>query len=235
MQNIEWWYEFLPENFKENLEELCKLLNIAVKRIHYNEKLRYFCIDSDFEEEKKALDKKLSVVDFDNDKLQWTVILSNTPDRKFYDEFIDEMKTTTNFDHDDFVHRGHYLASMFKRYLVPEDILLSEKDKVSRFFGKGNIKNIYYQSAKSNCNSATVRGQSYFENEINNFLRKSSTERTVMFQIQDYRIDNTSISHGRRLLAIFVEDGKIACEQSCHVYIPNVYENDESIPEPIDD
>lgn len=216
----DWWKEFLPAYINESAQDVSRLLDID-DDIYFCEKLKYFQIKSDFKEENEKLKKMLNGKEYLNDKLQWTLILSGEPNRKFYDEYISEIKGTVHFEHNDAVHRGHYIASVFKPYIVPKDFLLT--DKVFVYFGKGNTNNIYYQSAAANCNSAKVRGQLYFEQKIDNFLKDRDVKKKVLFQIQDYRFLESQVSPGRRILGIFIENEEVLLQDSFHAFIPNGY------------
>ncbi|MBS7577688.1 MULTISPECIES: hypothetical protein [unclassified Enterococcus] len=214
------------QDINTNLKELAKFLDDKeVGKIHYCKKYRYFKIDTDFDNMRKELQNKINdpIMNKSDIQVGWTVELCGKSDNiteEFFNRYIkdfDFKNDIKHFDHNDKVHRGHYLANMFKNYLLKDG--LSSKN-TSHFFGKGNIRNIYFQSAQSNTNSTDVRGQSYFENEIVKFL-KEDDGRKVLFQIEDYRVEEKSL--GRRILAVFFdENGNVSDEFGFHVIIPNV-------------
>lgn len=115
-----------------------------------------------------------SPYEFYAENFLWQVCLSKNPTDKFYNDIILGKILNTNYPYgkSDVVHRGHYLANKFKNYLVPKNHL--EEQKVVNFFGRGNIQNVYPQSANSNC-SSDMKGQLTFEQQVWEFLDKSFT------------------------------------------------------------
>lgn len=99
----------------------------------------------------------------------------------------------SHFENSELIHRGHYIAKNFQKYLIPSDILAEKRklekenkivknqklNKINHFFGKGNVLNISPQSAKSNCGPY---GQLIYECKVWNFLdgEKEKKEKYIM-------------------------------------------------------
>lgn len=182
----------------------------------------------------KEIFKKNSYT-FDKDRYLWHVYLSKNATDNFYREVIlnEDWNTNYRYGHNNEVHRGHCLANKFKDYLVPKQYL-NEK-KVSEFFGRGNICNVYPQSANSNCSNG-MKGQLTFEGRVWNFLEESESHQ-VFYEIENFIVENKK-SLGRRIKGIFANDGKFVEktkedeELHFHVFIPNIYDGNFNISEP---
>ena len=133
----------------------------------------------------------------------WEVILKTESDYIFYEEFIEKWDyKTTHFHRTNDIHRGHLLAKVFKKYLIPLNLLEEVpenkyKQKIYAYFGKGCSENITYQSKDGNCTSDEKKGQLFFENEIIEFL-KNHPEEKVKFKI--YNLSLAERSLGRVLI-----------------------------------
>ena len=107
-----------------------------------------------------------------------------------------------HFNNSESFHRGHYIARNFQKYLIPNDILAKKRkvekkhkteqnqklNKINHFFGRGNVLNIYPQSAESNCGPY---GQLIYEYKVWNFLDKENDklERKVYYELENIIID----------------------------------------------
>lgn len=162
------------------------------------------------------------------DKLKiigWEVTLETEPDYVFYEEFIEKWDyKTTHFHRTNNIHRGHLLAKVFKKYLIPLNLLDKEtetdsenehKDKIDAYFGKGCSENITYQSKDGNCTSDEKKGQLFFENEIIEFF-KDHPEEKVKFKIYNLSLAERSLG---RVLIIEVKDPLDSI--NFKVFIPN--------------
>lgn len=204
-------------------DELCKLL----KRDKILKKAGYYQIDTDFKAEflwrRKDFDKHI----INARRFWYRVYLENNPKKDFYTEHIENGGfKIKHFKHGGHIHRGHYIAKMFMKYLIPEEY--RDKPKVFQYFGKGNSKNIYYQSDQANINSKSKKGQLYFENKVNDYLRKNtgnSDSKGVIYEVKDIRTGcKKKVSLGRRILVIFLENGECVKDhyvEGYHVFIPN--------------
>ena len=169
---------------------------------------------------------------FDKDKKINRVFLCNFPSDDLYN-FIEKEWTEKiyPYGHNDFVHRGHYIAKEFKNYLIPKDKLnrSNKNDKISKFFGRGNVLNVYPQSAESNC-SYEMTGQSYFERKVREFLdEKDAHDHSVFYEVENILAGEKSL--GRRIKALFFDNKTQRKDINFHVFIPNVGGNKE-IKEP---
>lgn len=148
------------------------------------------------------------------DKLKiigWEVTLETEPDYVFYEEFIEKWDyKTTHFHRTNNIHRGHLLAKVLKKYLIPLNLLEKEtetgsenkhKDKIDAYFGKGCSENITYQSKDGNCTSDEKKGQLFFENEIIKFFDKNPKEKVK------YKIYNLSLAE-RSLGRVLIIEGE---------------------------
>lgn len=131
----------------------------------------------------------------------WEVTLETEPDYIFYEEFIEKWDyKTTHFHRTNDIHRGHLLAKVFKKYLIPLNLLETDSDnknKIDVYFGKGCSENITYQSKDGNCTSDEKKGQLFFENKIIEFLEDYPEEK-VKFKI--YNLSLAERSLGRVLI-----------------------------------
>lgn len=167
---------------------------------------------------------------FDKDKTINRVFLCNSPSNDLYN-FIEKEWTEKiyPYGHNDFVHRGHYIAKELKKYLIPKDKLNGSDVKISKFFGRGNVLNVYPQSAESNC-SYEMTGQSYFERKVREFLdEKDAHEHSVFYEVENILAGEKSL--GRRIKALFFDNKIQRKDINFHVFIPNVGGNKE-IKEP---
>ena len=167
---------------------------------------------------------------FNNTKTLWQVRLSKNPTNEFYNDVILNgiWNTQYPYGHSNSVHRGHYIANKFKGYLVPREFL--DKQKVINFFGRGNVINVYPQSANSNCNSG-MTGQLAFEQRVWEFLDKSELHE-VFYEIENFIVEDKK-SLGRRIKGLFIKDSKLDEDmEHFHVFIPNIYDETSNILEP---
>lgn len=205
-------------------DRLCELL----KSDRILKKDGYYQIDTDFKAELSRIrkDSDLYIMDAD-DSFLCRVYLENNPKKDFYAKYIENVDLRIeHFEHGGHVHRGHYIAKMFMKYLIPEEY--RDDPKVFHYFGKGSFQNIYYQSDQANINSKSKKGQLYFENQVNDYLKKdtgNSDSRGVIYEVKDIREeDENQVSVGRRILVIFLENGECTKDhhvEGYHVFIPN--------------
>lgn len=160
---------------------------------------------------------------FDKDKKINRVFLCNSPSDDLYNFIENEWKEEKYiYGHNDFFHRGHYIANKFQNYLIPKDKLnrSNKNDKISKFFGRGNMLNVYPQSAESNC-SYEMTGQSYFERKVCEFLdEKDANDHSVFYEVENILAGEKSL--GRRIKALFFDNKTQRKDINFHVFIPNV-------------
>lgn len=172
---------------------------------------------------------------FNRKRRIYKVYLCNTPSKKLYDFIVNEWKMEiSHFENSELIHRGHYIAKKFQKYLIPSEILAEKRklekenkiaknqklNKINHFFGIGNVLNISPQSAEANCGPY---GQLIYERKVWNFLDGEKGEkREVYYEVEDIIIDG-KISFGRRIKAAFFEGEIFNENESFHVFIPNIY------------
>ncbi|KXB37957.1 hypothetical protein QP740_05770 [Aerococcus christensenii] len=169
---------------------------------------------------------------FDKDKKINRVFLCNSPSYDLYN-FIENEWTEEKYiyGHNDLVHRGHYIANKFQNYLIPKDKLnrSNKNDKISKFFGRGNMLNVYPQSAESNC-SYEMKGQLDFERKVWEFLdEEEGHDHSVFYEVENILAGEKSL--GRRIKALFFDNENQRKDINFHVFIPNAGGN-KKIPEP---
>lgn len=181
---------------------------------------------------------------FDVERRISKVYLCNKPSDKIYNFIANKWKMKiAHFNNSESFHRGHYIARNFQKYLIPNDILAKKRkvekkhkteqnqklNKINHFFGRGNVLNIYPQSAESNCGPY---GQLIYESKVWNFLdkEKDKLERKVYYELENIIIDkiepeekNKKISLGRRIKASFFEGNKLIEAECFHVFIPDIF------------
>lgn len=190
-------------------------------------------IETDFNSEFSRLSENAKSFNWNDVTRTWDVLLKENPNKSFYEKYTNgDPITTQGFDHNDYVHRGHYLAHVFYKFLVPSEH--TSENNVTNFFGKGNPDNIHPQSASSNCDSPDgMRGQLYYERAVANYLKKKNTsnadKRSVLYEIQNVMDPrNDDVSLGRRILIISLDNKKMNDELNYHVFIPNIFWNQEA-------
>lgn len=239
--------EELKKYLAGNIVEIEKALQNEIPGIDWNQETNgVYKIDPDLSEKLERFESDLSIPSYCccNGNPIWRVKLSKNPDDKFYNRYVRDFTVgqTESFGHTNQIHRGHYIAKRFEKYLVKTEHLYTKKNKVpeavrtTHFFGKGNKCNIYYQSAESNCNSGDFLGQSYYEDMVCRYLEEEGHEtESVFYEIEDIRKPGQKeVSLGRRILIIFSKeiDKKY---KNVHVFIPNIYNEKVNIIEPEDE
>lgn len=104
----------------------------------------------------------------------------------------------------------------------------NKNDKISKFFGSGNVLNVYPQSADSNCNHE-MKGQLYFEKVCEFLDEKDANDHSVFYEVENILAGEKSL--GRRIKALFFDNKTQRKDINFHVFIPNVGGNKE-IKEP---
>ena len=194
----------------------------------YIEQEGIYKISCDFEQDYQSMKKQDYI--FDAINTLWQVRLSKNPKIEFYNDIIlnGDWNVQYPYGHNKAVHRGHYIANKFKGYLVPSKFL--DKQKVIDFFGRGNVINVYPQSANSNCNSG-MTGQLAFEQRVWEFLDRSESHE-VFYEVENFIVEDKK-SLGRRIKGLFIKESKLDEDmEHFHVFIPNIYNETSNIPEP---
>ncbi|MCT7724460.1 hypothetical protein BWZ13_05815 [Lactobacillus iners] len=101
----------------------------------------------------------------------------------------------------------------------------NKSDKISKFFWRGNMLNVYPQSAESNCSV-----QLDFERKVFKFLdEKDAHDHSVFYEVENILAGEKSL--GRRIKALFFDNKTQRKDINFHVFIPNVGGN-KKITEP---
>lgn len=188
-------------------------------------------------DEKTAIYKEVNYGVFSTKS--WQVFLKKCPNDYFYNNYIKNKKIgAKHFCHSNDIHRGHYIGNQLDKFLILEDRLYCDKvnkirnNDINHFFGKGNPINIYYQTRTANCNADDNHGQLYFENDIVKFLTYGKDDgddnggRKIYYEIEDILFDEKSI--GRKLTILKFEENIWNKEESHHVFIPNILDEDDN-------
>ncbi|EEW52359.1 hypothetical protein FC42_GL000408 [Lactobacillus iners DSM 13335] len=150
----------------------------------------------------------------------WKVCLKKEPQDTFYRNFICKNKegnrkkrcfVVKHFHRTMEIHRGHLLANKFKEFLVSKT---DQDDHVNQFFGKGCVENIACQTNGANCDSTTIHGQWYFEDEVVKALNNGEVTK-VFYEIYELSVQERSLG---RVLLINSEPENVL---SYFVFIPN--------------
>lgn len=210
--------------------DISKILKERGYKYSYSSVENIYNIESKFGNEIEYKELKDKQFCFDAERRINKVYLCNKPSENLYDFIVNDwIMGTSPYKNSKLVHRGHYIANNFQKYLIPSDLLAEKQTIINHFFGKGNVLNIYPQSAESNCGPY---GQLIYERKVWNFLdgeRKKETEeiknnfeRKVYYEVENIIIDE-KVSVGRRIKATFFEGNKLIIDDCFHVFIPNIY------------
>ena len=210
--------------------DISKILKERGYKYSYSSVENIYNIESKFGNEIEYKELKDKQFCFDAERRINKVYLCNKPSENLYDFIVNDwIMGTSPYKNSKLVHRGHYIANNFQKYLIPSDLLAEKQTIINHFFGKGNVLNIYPQSAESNCGPY---GQLIYERKVWNFLdgeRKKETEeiknnfeRKVYYEVENIIIDE-KVSVGRRIKATFFEGNKLIIDDCFHVFIPKIY------------
>ena len=210
--------------------DIPKILEEREYKYTYSSVENIYNIELDFGDESEYSELKDKQFCFNKERRIIKVYLCNKPSKNLYDWIINDwIMENSPYKNSKLVHRGHYIANKFQEYLIPNDRLAEKQNKINHFFGKGNVLNIYPQSAESNCGPY---GQLIYERKVWNFLdgeekkleerSKEKLERKVYYEVENIIIDD-KVSVGRRIKAAFFEGENLIEDECFHVFIPNIY------------
>ena len=213
-----------------NKTDIPKILKERGYKYTYSSVENIYNIESKFGNEIEYKELKDKQFCFDVERRINKVYLCNKPSGKLYDFIVNDwVMKNSPYKNSKLVHRGHYIANNFQEYLIPNNRLAEKQNKINHFFGKGNVLNIYPQSAESNCGPY---GQLIYERKVWNFLdgerkklkegSKEKFERKVYYEVENIIIDE-KVSVGRRIKAAFFEGEDLIEDECFHVFIPNIY------------
>ena len=201
--------------------DISKILKERGYKSTYSSVENIYNIESKFGNEIEYKELKDKQFCFDVERRINKVYLCNKPSENLYDFIVNDwIMDTSPYKNSKLVHRGHYIANNFQKYLIPSNQLVKKQIKINHFYGKGNVLNIYPQSAESNCGPY---GQLIYERKVWNFLDGEKGEkRKVYYEVENIIIDE-KVSVGRRIKAAFFEGEKLIADECFHVFIPNIY------------
>ena len=177
-----------------------------------------FEIDTNFEYESDYNKLKQQQYCFKEEERMNKVYLCNNPSNDLYHYIVDNWKMKHYpYIKNSLVHSGHYIAKYFRKYLIPSDKV---NQKLNHFFGKGNVLNVYPQSAESNCGP---EGQLKYERKVWEFLdeENNSLNREVCYEVENITID-VKVSLLRTIKPTFFDNEILNKNESFHVFIPNI-------------
>ena len=115
--------------------------------------------------------------------------------------------------------KGHFIADSFDKFLLTEDELKENEFKVHQFFGLGNKSNVSPQDYRANRNSKAYTGQLKFEQEILDFLNKSTNMYDeIYYEIEEIKFNQNVF--GRRIFIKWPSENP----NFTHVFIPECRE-----------
>lgn len=156
--------------------------------------------------------------------IMWKVILRKKPNANYFVYSLNIIKhniTGSNIAEIDSTSeesvkdKGHFIADSFDKFLLTEDELKENKYEVQQFFGLGNKSNVSPQDFRANRNSKEYTGQLRFEQQVRNYLEKSTNaNEEVYFEIEEIKIEEKIL--GRRIFIHWNQSD----EADIHVFIP---------------
>lgn len=156
--------------------------------------------------------------------IMWKVILRKKPNANYFVSslnIINHNITGSNIAEIDSTSeesvkdKGHFIADSFDKFLLTEDELKENKYEVQQFFGLGNKSNVSPQDSRANRNSKEYTGQLRFEQQVKNYLEKSTNaNEEVYYEIEEIKIEEKVL--GRRLFIHWNQSD----EADIHVFIP---------------
>ena len=159
--------------------DISKILKERGYKSTYSSVENIYNIESKFGNEIEYKELKDKQFCFDVERRINKVYLCNKPSENLYDFIVNDwIMDTSPYKNSKLVHRGHYIANNFQKYLIPSNLLVKKQIKINHFFGKGNVLNIYPQSAESNCGPY---GQLIYERKVWNFLDGEKGEKRKVY------------------------------------------------------
>lgn len=165
---------------------------------------------------------------FCDNPIMWKVILRKKPNANYFVSSLNivnhnitesnnvEIKPTLKESIKD---KGHFIADSFDKFLLTEDELKENEFKVHQFFGRGNKSNVSPQDYRANRNSKAYTGQLKFEQEILDFLNKSTNmDDEIYYEIEEIKFNQNVF--GRRIFIKWPSENT----NFTHVFIPECRE-----------
>lgn len=156
--------------------------------------------------------------------IMWKVILRKEPKANYFVSALSNVNHVKDRSHNDddpsipgenTKDRGHFIADSFDKYLLTNDERNANNSQSNQFFGRNNKSNISPQDFRANRNSKEYAGQLRFEQQVKNYLEKSTNaNEEVYYEIEEIKIEEKIL--GRRIFIHWNQSD----EADIHVFIP---------------
>lgn len=151
--------------------------------------------------------------------IMWKVILRKKPNANYFVSSLNiinhNITEIDSISEESVKDKGHFIADSFDKFLLTEDELKENKYEVQQFFGLGNKSNVSPQDSRANRNSKEYTGQLRFEQQVKNYLEKSTNaNEEVYYEIEEIKIEEKIL--GRRIFIHWNQSD----EADIHVFIP---------------
>lgn len=156
--------------------------------------------------------------------IMWKIILRKNPKTNYFVAALSNVNHIKDRSHnaddpsipcENTKDRGHFIADSFDKYLLTNDERNANNSQSNQFFGINNISNISPQDFRANRNSKEYAGQLRFEQQVKNYLEKSTNaNEEVYYEIEEIKIEEKVL--GRRIFIHWSQSD----EADIHVFIP---------------
>ena len=156
--------------------------------------------------------------------IMWKIILRKNPKTNYFVAALSNVNHVKDRSHnpddpsiqgENTKDRGHFIADSFEKYLLTNDERNANNSQSNQFFGINNKSNISPQDFRANRNSKEYAGQLRFEQQVKNYLEKSTNaNEEVYYEIEEIKIEEKIL--GRRIFIHWNQSD----EADIHVFIP---------------
>ena len=156
--------------------------------------------------------------------IMWKIILRKNPKTNYFVAALSNVNDVKDRSHnpddpsipgENTKDRGHFIADSFEKYLLTNDERNANNSQSNQFFGINNKSNISPQDFRANRNSKEYAGQLRFEQQVRNYLEKSTNaNEEVYYEIEEIKIEEKVL--GRRIFIHWNQSD----EADIHVFIP---------------
>ena len=156
--------------------------------------------------------------------IMWKIILRKNPKTNYFVAALSNVNHVKDRSHnpddpsiqgENTKDRGHFIADSFEKYLLTNDERNANNSQSNQFFGINNKSNTSLQDFRANRNSKEYAGQLRFEQQVKNYLEKSTNaNEEVYYEIEEIKIEEKIL--GRRIFIHWNQSD----EADIHVFIP---------------
>ena len=156
--------------------------------------------------------------------IMWKIILRKNPKTNYFVAALSNVNHVKDRSHnpddpsiqgENTKDRGHFIADSFEKYLLTNDERNANNSQSNQFFGINNKSNTSLQDFRANRNSKEYAGQLRFEQQVKNYLEKSTNaNEEVYYEIEEIKIEEKVL--GRRIFIHWNQSD----EADIHVFIP---------------